>query len=365
MKENLLKISIFLLLTISFTSCESQNKIKNLLGVEVSTDSINTFLKSRMDSLNIPGLSIAVINDSKVVYHKNFGFANVEKKLPVTNKTIFEAASISKSVFAFFVMQFVEEGKLDLDKPLYEYLPYEDIANDERYKKITARMVLSHRSGFPNWRENEDDKKLKIKFDPGTAYEYSGEGYQYLAMVLKKIENTDWNGLEALFQKKVAEPLKMEHTVFIPTSYTEKNKAEPYNNQGEWIDLKNDYWYKKDKGKFVAPSSMLTEPIDFSKWMIGLMNNKILSKESYSELLKHHSKISTSSTGISVYYALGFLTADKVYSNTYFHGGNNAGFTCSYLIETEKKWGYILFTNSEYGEKLGDEVWNYFEKESE
>ena len=120
MKENLLKISIFLLLTISFTSCESQNKIKNLLGVEVSTDSINTFLKSRMDSLNIPGLSIAVINDSKVVYHKNFGFANVEKKLPVTNKTIFEAASISKSVFAFFVMQFVEEGKLDLDKPLYE-----------------------------------------------------------------------------------------------------------------------------------------------------------------------------------------------------------------------------------------------------
>ena len=66
-------------------------------------------------------------------------------------------------------------------------------------------------------------------------------------MVLKKIENTDWNGLEALFQKKVAKPLKMEHTVFIPTSYTEKNKAEPYNNQGEWIDLKNDYWYKKDK----------------------------------------------------------------------------------------------------------------------
>src|SRR5690606_33606031 len=146
------------------------------------TDSINIFLKSRMDSLNIPGLSIAVINDSKVVYHNTFGFANVEKKLPVTDKTIFEAASISKSEFAFFVMQFVEEGKLDLDKPLYEYLPYQDIANDERYKKITARMVLSHRSGFPNWRENEDDKKLKIKFDPGTDYEYSGEGYQYLAM---------------------------------------------------------------------------------------------------------------------------------------------------------------------------------------
>lgn len=363
MKENVLKLSFFLLLTFSLTSSHSQNKIKNLAGFDVKIDSINTFLTSRMDSLNIPGLSIAVINDSKVVYHQTFGFANLEKKLPVTNKTIFEGASMSKSVFAFFVMTFVEEGKLDLDKPLYQYLPYEDIAYDERYKKITARMVLSHRSGFPNWRENEEDKKLKIKFEPGTDYEYSGEGYQYLAMVLKQIENTDWKGLETIFQEKIAKPLKMEHTVFIPTSYSEKHKAEPYNNKREWINLQNDYWYKKEKGKFIAPSSIHSEPIDFSKWMIGVMNNKVLTENSYSELLKHHSKISTSSTGINVYYALGFLTADQDYSTTFFHSGNNAGFTCSYLMDTEKKWGYVLFTNSEYGEKLGDEVWNYFEKE--
>jgi CubicO group peptidase (beta-lactamase class C family) len=121
MKENLLKLSILLLMTISFTSCHSQKEIKNLAGFDVTSDSINTFLKSRMDSLNIPGLSIAVINDSKVVYHETFGFANLEKKIPVTKKTIFEGASMSKSVFAFFVMTFVEEGKLDLDKPLYEY----------------------------------------------------------------------------------------------------------------------------------------------------------------------------------------------------------------------------------------------------
>ena len=189
------------------------------------------------------------------------------------------------------------------------------------------------------------------------------QDYQILAMVLKQIENTDWAGLEAIFQEKIARPLKLEHTVFIPTSYTNEHKAEPYNNQREWIDLKNDYWYKKDKGVFVAPSSIHTEPIDFSKWMIGVMNRKVLTAKSYSELLKHHSKISTSSTGINVYYALGFLTADKVYSNTYFHSGNNAGFTCSYLMETEKKWAYVLFTNSEYGEKLGNEVWDYFEKE--
>ncbi|CAM4356525.1 serine hydrolase domain-containing protein [Gillisia limnaea] len=360
--QNLL---IFLVLVISFTSCHSQKKIINLAGFDVKTDSINTFLKSRMDSLNIPGLSIAVINDSKVVYHETFGFANLEKKIPITEKTIFEGASISKSVFAFFVMKFVEEGKLDLDKPLFEYLPYEDIAYDDRYKKITARMVLSHRSGFPNWRENEEDKKLKIKFEPDTDYEYSGEGYQYLAMVLKQIEDTDWNGLEMLFQKKVAKPLKLEHTVFIPTSYTNEHKAEPYNNQCEWIDLKNNYWYKKDKGVFVSSSSIHSEPIDFSKWMIGVMNKEILSKESYNELFKHRSTISTSSTGINVYYTLGYITADKPYNSTYFHGGSNDGFTCYYLMDISKKWGYVLFTNSENGERLGNEVWNYFEKKSE
>ncbi len=363
MKENLLKLSILFLLTIQFTSCNSQNKIKNLKGFEISTDSINIFLKSRMDSLNIPGLSIAVINDSKVVYHQTFGYANLKKKLPVTDKTIFEGASMSKSVFATFVMTYVDEGKLDLDKPLYQYLPYPDIEYDVRYKKITARMVLSHRSGFPNWRENEKDKKLKIKFEPGAAYEYSGEGYQYLAMVLKQIEGTDWNGLEAAFQNKIAKPLGLKHTTFIEDNYARENKAEPYKNNGKWIDWKNNYWYKKDKGIFVPAASIRTEPIDFSKWMIGVMNKKILSENSYKELFKHHSTISAPSAKIKIYYCLGFVTADKPYNTTYFHGGDNDGFTCYYLMDIRKKWGYVLFTNSENGEKLGNEVWNYFEKE--
>ena len=359
------KLLYLFCLIIIATGCETQDStiIQNLKGFEVSTDSINAFLRSRMDTLNIPGLSIAVINEGKVVYHQTFGYADLGKELPVTEKTIFEGASMSKSVFAFFVMTYVEEGKLDLDRPLYEYLPYQDIAYDERYKKITARMVLSHRSGLPNWRENEEDGKLKLKFEPGTAYEYSGEGYQYLAMVLKHIEGSDWKGLETRFQDRVAKPLGMEHTVFIPTAYTNKNKAEPYNGQGQWIDWKNDYWYKKDKGKFVAPASILSEPIDFSKWMIAIMGKKGLSEKSYVELFKHHSKMSTSSTGISVYYTLGFITADKHYSSTYFHGGNNEGFTCWYLMDVDKNWGYVLFTNSEFGEKLGNEVWDYFERE--
>ena len=291
---------------------------------------------------------------------KNF-FYSIDKS--INENTVFPVASISKWVTSFGVLKLVEQGKLDLDKPLYEYLPYADIAHDERYQKITARMVLSHRSGFPNWRENEEDKTLKIKFEPGSDYEYSGEGYQYLAMVLKHIEGTDWKGLEALFQEKVAKPLGMEHTTFIPNAATMENKAEPYNNQGQWLDWKNDYWYKKDEGKFVAPASIHSEPIDFSKWMIAVMNKELLSEDSYNELFKHHSTITTTETGINVHYTLGFLTADNPYNNTFFHSGNNEGFTCWYLMDIEKDWGYILFTNSEYGETLGNEVWDYFERD--
>ncbi len=365
MKKYIFSISIQIcFLIVPLFVCFSQDKpnIKNYKGIKVSKKSIDSYLRSKMEELRIPGLSIAVINNGRVVHHRTMGYANLKQKTPVSKTTIFEGASISKSVFAFFAMKYVEEGKLNLDKPLYKYLPFPDIAHDARYKKITARMILSHRSGFPNWRENEKDKKLKIKFEPGTKFEYSGEGFQYLAMVLRHIEGGDWNKLEAAFQKKVAKPLGMKHTVFIQTPYTRKHKAEPYDNKGKWIDWENHYWYKKDNGRFVSPSSIHTEAIDFSKWMIAVMKKKHLSKKSYRELLKYHSKLSTTNEGETLFYTLGFLTGDKTYKNAYTHTGNNDGFTCAYFLNTKKDWGYVLFTNSMYGEKLSDSFLEYLEK---
>lgn len=356
----ILQFTILLFVTI-ITNCSSgrSTDIKNFEGLYVSKDSIDNFVKTKIKEFNIPGVSLAIVSNGKVAHHKTYGYANLEQKLPVTEKTIFEGASISKSLFSFFVMKYVEEGKLDLDKPLFLYLDYPDISHDERYKKITARMVLSHRSGLPNWRENEPDKKIKIKFEPGTNFEYSGEGYQYLAMVLKEIEGGNWNDLERSFQNKIAKPLNMEHTVFIQNKYTIKNKAEPYDKNNKWIDWKNNYWYKKDNGIFVSASSIHTESIDFSKWMIAVMKNELLSKNSYDELFKHHSKLNTSDSGTTYYYSLGYITGDNEYSNTYFHSGSNDGFTCWYLLDTKKDWGFAVFTNSEYGEELGESLFNY------
>lgn len=328
-------------------------------GTKVSKKKFNNFLDSQMRNLNIPGVAIAIINKGKVVLHTTIGYANLEQKLAVNNKTIFEGASMSKSVFAFFVMTYVEEGKLDLDKPLYEYLPYDDIAYDERYKKITARMVLSHRTGFPNWREDENDKKLKIKFEPGTDYSYSGEGYQYLTFVLKQLEGTDWNGLEAAFQRRVAKPLRMKHTVFIQTPYTVANKAEPYKEKYRRHIWKSDYWFKRDKDRFVGAASIHSEPIDFSKWMIAVMNRKLLSAESYNQLFKPHSNLDGLIKGSSVHYSLGFVTSGTANNTIFFHSGKNSGFTSKYILNEEKDWGYVIFTNSESCGDLETKIFEY------
>lgn len=352
-------IKAFSILAILFFSCSSRDKsaVNSYLGFDIPKDSISSYIDSKMTEYNINGISIAIINKGEVVYHHVKGYANTELKRVVTKQTIFEGASISKPVFSFFVMTFVEEGLLDLDKPLYQYLPNDAIAYDERYKKITSRMVLSHRSGFQNWREDDEDKTLKIQFEPGTDYFYSGEGYQYLAEVLKHLLKTDWNGLEAEFQKRIAKPIGMENTVFIENEYTKRYKAEPYDENNEWIDWKNNYWSKKDDGIFSAPASIHSESIDFSKWMIAVMNNGILKEESYNELLKPHSKVPYD--GFDVSYTLGFVTPHIPFTNVYMHGGNNIGFTSSFALDTEKNWGYVLFTNSEYGEKLGEEFLLY------
>lgn len=323
---------------------ENLNKsvVKNLVGKEVLADSISSFLSSQMQSLNVPGVSVAIINDGKVVYHLVKGYADIDKKENVTSRTIFEGASLSKPLFAYFIMGFVEEGKLNLDKPLYEYLPNEDIAYDERYKKITARMVLTHTTGFPNWREDHEEGKLFISFEPGSAFQYSGEGYQYLAKVLAHILETDDAGLERVYQERVAQPLNLRYTKYLQDSENMKNKAQGYKDEkavGEDDNPK----------KFGSAFSIHSESLDFSKWLIALMNKEGLSEESYNELFKTQFALPDGhpqkQEGITD-WTLGFAKATLPFGSAFGHGGNNPGYASVFIIAPEAKWGYVMFTNA-------------------
>lgn len=172
-----------------------ENSITNIDNQKVTTKSIDEFVDLKMKEMNIHGLSLAIINNGQVAYHSVKGYADIEEEKLVTNETLFEGASMGKPVFAHLVMHLVEDRKIDLDKPLYEYLDYHYYPvdeNDNKYKQITARTALSHTTGFPNWRSGNN---LDIAFEPGTEFSYSGEGYVFLERVIQSILKTDYRAL--------------------------------------------------------------------------------------------------------------------------------------------------------------------------
>ena len=350
-------MSIIFFSILSSCNNEQSDPIDSYFGPEISVEELEEFILERKEHYKIPGLSIAFVNNSRIKYYSTFGYSNKEKRRKVENTTIFEAASLSKPVFASFVMTYVDQNRLDLDKPLFEYLPYPDIEYDSRYKKITARMVLSHRTGFPNWRTDRVDKKLVIEFEPNTNYQYSGEGYQYLALVLKSIEECTWRELDDKFQKRIAIPSGMRNSTFLQNDNTKNDKAEAYDENGNWISpqLDTDSILRY---QFRSPASLHSEAIDFSKWMIMIMERNTLSEKSHNELFTTHSYVGDFS-GIPLEYTLGFFSPQAPFTDIFLHGGNNYGFTSFFAMDPSKKWGFVLFTNSEFGEQFGTDLLIY------
>lgn len=360
----MLRIVFFVLVLSCGFSPLSAQEIETFNGERrIPIDTLESFISNRMKDLNTVGMSYAFINKGKVVYSNVRGYANIDSKRKVTRKTIFESASISKSVFAYFVMKVVEDGKLDLDKPLFEYMEYADIAYDERYKKITARMVLSHTTGFPNWREDYGkDSKLFLDFIPGSKFQYSGEGYQYLAKVIAKIYNTDLTKLDRVFQRMVARPLEMKHTMFVQNKYTRKHKSESYIG-GVRTDWENDYWYNKNNGIFSAPSSLHTNTTDFSKFIIALINEEKLKTQSFVEMFMPQATVPEDNLyrqfGIND-WGLGFFRMQIPLGIVFGHGGSNAnGFESLFVFNKERKWGFIVLTNSKEGNQFVIELFQY------
>ena len=238
-------------------------------------------------------------------------------------------------------MKYVDAGLLDLDRPLYQYLPYPDIEDDERYKKITARMVLAHTTGFPNWR-NDYEGELFISFAPGTNYQYSGEGFQYLAKVLAHLLETDDVGLEKAYQKEVARKLSLKTTKFLQDKSNLANKAAPY-KAGKRVPMK----YTNDV--FGAAFSVHSEAKDFSLWLRALLNEEGLSEAGFKELFKDQVRIAEDGSNIedASAWTLGFAKYEVGDQTFYAHGGNNYGYTSGFFIDRDQQIGAIIFTNAD------------------
>lgn len=330
------------------TSEYNKQTAQSINGNRLAINELDNFLQTQMDSLSIPGLSFAYLSDNKIVYSKSFGVMNTETQEAVTDSTLFDAASISKTVFSFFALQIVDKGQLDLDTPLFTYLENPDIAYDERYKKITARMALSHTTGFPNWRYltnngYDPNGKLRIEFEPGTQYQYSGEGFKYLAQVIAHILNTNLNGLQKKIKQELFNPLGMTQNSFVWNEYLEKHRADGHINgnpdPGYSISSKNP--------NFNAAASLQSNAITYEKLLSAIMNGKLLSKKNQIEMLKVQSSRPATKEKPGVNYGLGVIVDSTTYGTNYAHSGDNGSATSQFLYNKEHKSGYVFFTNME------------------
>jgi CubicO group peptidase (beta-lactamase class C family) len=345
----------FLAITLGTASAfkkEDANKIKTLGGKEITSAEMDGFLEAQMDSLGIPGMSVAIINDAEIVYHRALGLTNVETKEKVTDETLFDAGSMSKTPFAFLVMKMVEKGILNLDQPLYTYLPYPDIAYDDRYKLITARMVLCHTSGLVNWRFFNKDNKLDLKFTPGTSWGYSGEGYEYLANVVAHLNNVPKNGLQDLFEKEVGVPLRMQHAYYTWNDYVEKHRATGHVDGKVVISP----WGTSAKNpNFFAAFSLQSEAMSYANFLIAMIKEDGLKKALFDEMLKVQVVFPTyllerdAPKGDSSSWCLGIEKKHSEFGDEYLHGNNNWNFTGGFMFNQEQKFGYVFFTNCNKG----------------
>ena len=170
-----------------------------------------------MAAEDVKGMAVAVIDNGQVVHVAAYGHRNVERNLPLQTDTIMYGASVTKAAFAYMVMQLVDEGQLDLDRSIAEYLPrplpeyeyYTDLAGDERWRQLTARILLTHRSGFANMRVLEEDRRLRFHFTPGERYAYSNEGFWVLQTVLEEGLGLD---IKAEMQRRVWDRFGMTRT---------------------------------------------------------------------------------------------------------------------------------------------------------
>lgn len=366
---------VFTQLLIFISSFGFAQTIVRLDNSRITSQELDYKIEQLRTEASVSGIAISIFNDGKPVYHKVVGFKNLETKTPLQTNTNFYGASFSKAVFAVLVMKLKEEKIISLDKPLQDYLPkpvyeygkgaswnqdYTSLKDDDRYKKITARHCLSHSTGFANWRWDEPDQKLHVRFEPGSRYSYSGEGFCYLQFVIEKLTGKTLN---ELMQEKLFGPLGMTHSSYTWQPEFEANYCFGHDKTGRL--------YQKDKDNAPrAASTLETTPDDYSLFTSAILQKKILKSATYDTLFNQQFRLrskfqmgpeawkdSTSDyDDILLGYALGWGRLQTPFGFGVFKEGHGDGFQHYTILFPEKKSGIVILTNSDNGESIFKEL---------
>lgn len=294
----------------------------------------------------IASVSFAVIHAGRIVHLAAYGLQSAGT--PATTDTVYNIASLTKPLTAEVILRLASKGRLSLDEPMDRYWSDPDLAQDGRRLLLTPRLALSHRAGFPNWRDTRTG--LVFNRDPGGAWGYSGEGYQYVA---RFVEHKLGKPFEQLAQETLFEPTGMKTTSYTSRVSYEGYIAIPTDANGKALIPERPAHYN-------AADLVYTTPRDYSAFMVDVVHDRGLTSAIAKERDRNQvSMMDVTCTGAkakscpsSVGFGLGWQLLDFAGESVMMHTGKDSGvFTFAYLNRATRD-GVVIFTNSDNGYKI-------------
>lgn len=292
-------------------------------------------LKRLMHAYKVPALAIGVIENNQVSQVKVLG--ELRKGMPAPQNAIFQVASLTKPVTEMTTLRLVSKGLWDLDEPLFHYWTDPQVADDPRHKQLTTRHVISHQTGFVNWRWLHKSGKLTFDFEPGTQTQYSGEGLEYLKRALVEKFNLPFDEIVA---KYLLKPDKMIDTRFYwDKDMDESRFAVAHDRDGEPLPVR----------KYTEPSAadlLMTTIADYIRFAANVLNKKGLDDRTYREMITFQDKKQT--------YGLGWQLFKGLKNDEFVitHSGADPGVRTIIILLPNSQRGIVLFTNSDNGMSL-------------
>ncbi|MEM8983601.1 MAG: serine hydrolase domain-containing protein [Pseudomonadota bacterium] len=349
-----IRACVVLGLLISATTLHADDQITNLRGDTIDRSTIDGALKELVVSGAVPGVALAVVSADGAIYQNTVGFANSATQEPLRHDSVFEAASLSKPVFAYYVIRLAEKGIIELDKPLFDYLPHPGFVPEdlEAAKTITARMVLSHTTGMPNWARGEP---ISLSGQPGRVFSYSGEAFQFLTAAIGTHQGLGWGQeLGAQMDEVVFAPLKMSHSSFLWNDTLAERKVYGHKD-GEPTDKQS-----IGNGKSVGGAYSLHSTIgDYARFVQALIKREGLSDDTWRDILAAHIQLPDDHEGRDMgqfAWSLGLAIKQTDSGNRYVHTGNNHDFQTYMEFDPVAGIGLVYFTNSSEGAKVYDSL---------
>ena len=299
-------------------------------------------IESLIKALKIPSISIGYIQDGKLQQIRAFG--QQKPGVPIAYNSIYKVASLTKPITALTVLKLVEKGMWNLDEPLSSYYVDPELRDAPYLSKLTTRNVLSQQSGLPNWRYLRADKKLVFEFEPGTKFQYSGEGFECLR---KAVEKKFSRSLDEIAQQELFEPLGMRDTHFFWSDQVDETRyAVESDSEGNPMSF--------EKYRTVnAAANLLTTVEDYGKFLVYILDGAGLTPELYRLF---SSPLSIVKEGIN--WGLGMQVFPNLPGNEYalVHTGGDDGTKSIAMVLPQSRKGLVLFINSENGLKIWKKI---------